>query len=242
VRVIRFEERVGIMTSFKRAHDHSTAPYFFFAPADDRWYPTFMERTLGVLEAEPALVACTGRVAFFESGRFSHVTTGTAPLVDTPRRNVARYLRDPVENARAFSLIRREAMTEAFPAHEFPGWDFQMTARTFQFGGYHELPEVLAERGVTTLRTYIEQAERYFRWRALRAVPLLMLAVEVLKDPRIPKSWSLLRGLAALVVMSHWNYAAIRMPRWSRFHEAISDALAIDDDIPQVLSSGNGES
>lgn len=87
VKVLRFDERVDIMHSFKRAFDNTTAPYFMFAPADDRWYPTFMERTLGALETDPSLVACSGRVAFTSGLRFSHVSTGTAtPALNSGHR------------------------------------------------------------------------------------------------------------------------------------------------------------
>jgi glycosyltransferase involved in cell wall biosynthesis len=233
VRVARFRERVDIMYSFKRAFDNTTAPFFFFTPADDRWYPSFMERTLAVLEAEPSLTACSGRVAFTTGLRFSHISTGTDPLLGTPKQNVAKYLRDPVENARAFSLVRREAMVGAFPAGEYPGWDFQMTARTLAHGGYQELPEVLSERVATPLHTYIEHAQRHFGSRLLRGIPLHKIAFEVLKDRQIPKSWGLLPALVALAARSHWNYAADRMPRWYAILSRIADALRIADDIPE---------
>lgn len=234
VRVIRFDERVDILHSFKRALDHTSAPFFFFAPADDRWYPTFMERTLAVLQSDPSLIACSGRVAFTSGLRFSHISTGTEPLLGTPKQNVARYLTDPVENARAFSLIRREALEGAFPDREYPGWDFQMTARTLVHGGYQELPEVLSERVATPLRAYIEQAERHFHSKLRRAFPLYKVMIEALGDRRIPKSPALIRGLVALVWRSHWNYAEIRMLRWHGVLSRIVDAIRITDEIPEI--------
>ncbi len=84
IRVIAFDKRVDILHSFQRALDNTTAPFFMFAPADDRWYPTFMEDTLSALQDNPQAIACTGRVAFHRNGRFSHISKGTAALTGSP--------------------------------------------------------------------------------------------------------------------------------------------------------------
>ena len=217
IRLLAFDERADIMLSFKRAYDNCSAPYFLFAPADDRWYRGFLEETLAVLERNPDIIACTGRVAFISRGRFSHITSGTRPLMGDTRQNLASYMSDPAENARAFSLIRHRALEGAFPKAEYPGWDFQMIARTLPKGRYCEIPRVLAERDTTTYAAYLKHAEAYFGWSPLRFFPLSRTAIEVWRDRRIPKSLPLARALVRLVVSSHLSYAAMRLPRWHRF-------------------------
>lgn len=224
VRLVRFEERVDIRLSFKRAFENTSAPYFMFAPADDRWYPEFMEETLEVLQSDPGILACTGKVAFFEEDQFSHISKGTEPLMDDNDKNLVRYLTDPVENARAFSLIRREALINAFPDVTYPGWDFQLIARTMKHGKYFEIDKVLAERDVTPLEAYIVQAENSYKYAPQKAFRLYRLLTQILKDKQIPRVPGLYWALVKLVWRSHVNYAAYRMPLWFKvitFHQSV---------------------
>ena len=214
IKVFRFKERVDILHSFKRALDKAESPYFMFAPADDRWYATFVEETLAVLEERPDLAACTGRVAFTSMGRFSHIETDTHALEGTIKDNISTYLLEPGRNSRAFSLFRREALTGTFPEVEYPGWDFQMIARSLVHGGHYEIPKVLAERDITPYDTYLKQNDRLSKSRAEKLFPLGRLAVTVMRDPMIPKSASLVRSVISLTLRSHWNYSSRRMPRW----------------------------
>jgi glycosyltransferase involved in cell wall biosynthesis len=228
VHLVRFDERVDIRLSFKRAFDSTSAPFFMFAPADDRWYAEFMEETLAVLQADDSLLACTGKVAFFENDRFSHISRGTTPLMEDKGRNLVRYLTDPVENARAFSLMRREALVGAFPEVTYPGWDFQLIALTLVHGKYFEIDKVLAERDVTPLEAYIVQAENSHKYAIQKAFPLCRLFTQIVRDKNIPHAPGLYRALASLVWRSHMNYAAFRMPRWFKFMSAFRSALATD--------------
>jgi len=229
IRLVQFDERVDILHSFKRAYDNSMAPFFFYAPADDRWYPQFMEKTLAVLQADQTLAACTGRVAFFLDDRFSHITNGTASLLGTPAENIVQNLRDPVENARAFSLFRREALKNVFPSKEYPGWDFQMTTRALKAGGIFELYDVLAERDDTSVEGYIAQAENLISNPVARLVPLHRVAIEVLKDKSLRPCPGLKRALLRLMFLSHMNYSKCRNPRWHRFLLSVLKMLDISE-------------
>lgn len=218
VRVVRFDERVDIIDSFRRAFEHTSGPFFMFAPADDRWYPDFVPAALDALKANPEAAACSPRIAFTRNGRFSHISAGTRPLLGGPAANVAAYLRDPGENARAFGLFRREALEGAIPPREYPGWDFQFIARSLSRGGVHlEIPRVLAERDATPYSDYVKQAERTIRSRLLLSVPLHRLLLAVLGDRQIRKNLRVVGALMRLMLASHRAYSALRLPRWSRF-------------------------
>lgn len=222
VRYLRFEEKVDIIHSFRRAYGSAAAPVFFFAAADDRWYPEFAEAALAVLDAHPEAVACSPRIAFTRDGKFSHVSSGTRPLVGEAAANVADYLREPAENARAFGLIRHAALEGCFPPAEYPGWDYQMMARSLSKGGHHlEIPSILAERDTTSYAAYIRQAERFLRNPVALVVPLHRLAWHVLRDPAIARSWRLVAALGHLMLVSHRNYSAERLPRWARLMDRV---------------------
>lgn len=236
VRLVRFDERVDIRLSFKRAFENTSAPFFMFAPADDRWYAEFMEETLAILKADDSLLACTGKVAFFENDQFSHISRGTAPLMDDNGKNLVRYLTDPVENARAFSLMRREALVDAFPNVTYPGWDFQLIARTMVHGKYFEIDKVLAERDVTPLEAYIVQAENSHEYAIQKAFPLCRLFTQTMSDRNIPHPPGLYRALAKLVWRSHMNYAAYRKPRWFKFMTACQSALSTNPKLWSIRS------
>lgn len=242
VRLVKFDERVDIRLSFKRAFENTSAPYFMFAPADDRWYAEFMEETLAALEPNTELAACTGKVAFFEDDQFSHISKGTAPLMDDNDKNLVRYLTDPVENARAFSLIRREALIGAFPDVTYPGWDFQLIARTMAHGKYFEIDKVLAERDITALEAYIVQAESFHKYGLQKAFRLYRLLTEIINDKNLPRVPGLYWALVKLVWRSHINYAAYRMPRWFkiiRFYQSVFStdpnfwAIRNSEDVPK---------
>lgn len=229
IKVIAFDERVNVNASFRRALENARAPYFMFAPADDRWYPEFMEENLAALRSDESLTASTGKVAFFLEGRFDRISLGTAPLAGTRVENLQNYLRDPVENARLFSLMRRTHLRDIFPTGTCPGWDFHMVARIIaQGGGFVELPEVLSERDTTPLEAYARQWDAWTGRSPLRVLPFIWLVMNVLRDRRIPKNSAILRSLLHLLWISHSNFAALRMPRWHRTLQAWSGFWKID--------------
>ena len=236
IKIIPFSERVDIRLSFKRAFDAAHTPYFMFAPGDDCWYPQFIENNLAVLETHPNLIASTGRVAFFNDGKFSHISKGTSALLSSVEENLVEYLTEPYENARAFSLFRTEVLKGAFPENTYPGWDFQMIARTLRHGQYFELDEVLAERDITSFDDYIKQAENYFDNRFLNLVPLHKFGYETIIDAEILKARRKKRALAKLMVKSHLNYARVRLPRWHNIISAFGQLFELDD-LPQYDSS-----
>lgn len=54
VRYFRNESNVGITRNFNLAYARaSKAPFWVCLPSDDRWDPTYLERTLAVMDAEP---------------------------------------------------------------------------------------------------------------------------------------------------------------------------------------------
>lgn len=239
IKVIAFDNRVNVIESFRRALENARAPYFMFAPADDRWYPEFMQKNFTALRSDESLTASTGKVAFFRNGKFEKISDGTSPLLGSPLENLAKYLRDPVENARLFSLMRREHLQEIFPKGYWPGTDFHMVARILAQGrGFAELPEVLAERDTTPLDSYARAWDAWSGRSLLRALPYFRLCAELARDRRVLKNASVAISLLRLAWLSHAVFASLRMPRWHRALQAWSGFWKIDDWVAAQSEEG----
>jgi len=228
LRLVRYSERVDILGSFRRAFSQAQSQYFMFAPADDRWYPRFIEEAVAVLDARPDLAACCGRVAVVSKGHFQYISTGTRPLLGSHCQRLRSYFANPAENARAFGIYRRDALTGAFPEAWFPGWDFVLIARTLAHGDQAELSAVLMERDCTPLANYIAEYDRYYGRRLRRWVPLLPVATAVFRDRLTPVDLPLLWNLAVFVFRSHVTYARHRTHRWGRFITRLASLMRLD--------------
>lgn len=216
IRVVRHSTRVDILGSFRRAFEATGGPYFMFAPADDRWHETFVERNLAELERNPALGASCARVAFLKDGRIDRVSNATQPLLGSHRDNLLGYLADPADNARAFGLYRRQALAGAFPPVHFPAWDYLLIARTLKQGGHQEVPEILLWRDTTPKEKYNAEIDRAFRSRILRWMPHLAVAWRIWRDPATPPDARIAWNLVLMALRSHLSFSAVRWPRWSR--------------------------
>ena len=220
----RFEDRVDIRGSFQRAYEAAQGEFFFFAPADDRWHSRFVEKTLARLLADRSLAAACARIAFAavpaaegRPGKPAYVSFGTKELRGDHRQNLLGYLADPFDNARAFGLYRRTALEAAFPSLWYPGWDWQMTARTLARGGHGELDEVLAWREATPPERYAAEFARQRRGPLTRLLPHLPVARAIWRDPTTPRCPKVAWNLALLALRSHINFAPIARPRYGGF-------------------------
>lgn len=220
----RFEQRTDILGSFRRAFEATRGDYFLFAPADDRWDPRFVEKTLAMLTADPTLAVACGRVQFAavpagpgQPAKPAYVSFGTKELRGDRLQNLLGYLADPFENARAFGLYRRRALEGAFPAVWYPAWDWQMTARTLAHGGYGELSDVLLWRDATAPTRYAAEFGRRPRGLLARLFPHLPVALAIWRDPVTPRCRQVAWNLALLALRSHLNFAPLRHPRYGRF-------------------------
>jgi len=248
IRLVRFREKVDILGSFRRAWEQCSAPYFMFAPADDRWYASWIAEAVAVLDADPELAACNCRVAFTDDGLFAGISSGTRPIAGSARQRLRRFWADPAENARAFGVYRHGAFAGAFPDRWIPGWDFVFTARALMHGNQAEIPRVLMERDRTPLSKYVAEFDRYFRGKPGRWFPLAPVMGAVLRDRAMPKDPGVLWNLMVLVLRSHVTYALHRTRRWGPFVARLAERVRLmrwpisaplaEDQAPTAISSG----
>jgi len=63
VRYERLDRNIGLQANFARLIDFATGPYFMWAGHDDRWDPTYVERMVAVLDADPSVVLAGSNAA-----------------------------------------------------------------------------------------------------------------------------------------------------------------------------------
>ena len=215
VRLIPFAERVDVLSSFRRPLQHARAPLFAFLPADDRFYPRYLELTRAELANHPEAVGVAPRVAFLTGRHFEYLSEERAALVSEDlQRNICDYLRDPQENARLFALYRTEALRAGFEVGRYPGEDFHVIARVLARGPLRAVDAVLMERQMTPLETYVAMGERYSPRGLIHRFRFLPLARAIWRDPVIRRSPRLLGALAHLVWLSHLGWARVRAPAY----------------------------
>ena len=77
VRYLRNEENLGAVGNFQRAFEETSGPYFRWAAHDDFLEPEYLERTVGVLDREPAAaIVFTGMTIMDEN---EYVRRATRP-------------------------------------------------------------------------------------------------------------------------------------------------------------------
>ena len=221
IHVIRYEERVHVLHSFRRVLNHADSPFFAFAPVDDRHYPRFLEACLAAFEGDPKCVAVCPKVAMVTDGQFQEFSSGTDPLNGDPMENVSRFLTDPGNANRLFGVIRSSALKDCWPETLQAAVDFHAIARFLRHGVTKEIDAVLIERSRTPPERYRRQDEALAHSFLSRQFPHLPVARAIWRDKDLPNSWSLFKALATLVARSHMFRARMAHPRWAAFVDSV---------------------
>ncbi len=115
VRFTRHAASLGMSGNFGFVLQQAETEYFMWLAADDTIEPTYVERTLAALDADPNLVACVSRARFATDDGTIRPTHGTYPLLADTVTNLAAYLTDPSDNTRIFGLYRYSAAAARLP-------------------------------------------------------------------------------------------------------------------------------
>jgi GT2 family glycosyltransferase len=207
IRYLRQSTNLGSAMNYRCVLFEAHTPYFMWAPGDDLWAPTFIDRTVAFLEAHPDYVCCQSRVLFTVNGRVSHYSTGTYPLSGDRDDNVAKFFRKPDENGRIYGMFRTNALQAVFPSCSFFSLDYAVVAGTLKFGRHAELREVLMVRDKTPVSNYegeLRDKHRFFLWRMF---PLLYMSIYCVRRQFIPFSLRSCRALVRLNLHASlsWN-------------------------------------
>ena len=211
---------VGPVGNFGFLLKEATTEYFMWVAADDWIAPTYVSRTLAVLETRPDVVACVARVQFERAGA-SRIGAGGYPLRHSTKENLAIFLSDPTDNARLYGLFRRTVLIDAFPLRHFHAYDWAVTAGTLRFGKHEEIAETLMFRDDTPPKSYIAAISSDNRTRITRMFPLLPMTCDLVGRQRIPLSARIVAALVCLNVDFCLGHAVHRAKRLKRILDGV---------------------
>lgn len=214
VSYVRNPQNVGAIPNFNLVFERARGRYFKWAAHDDTCAPTFLERCVAVLEAEPDVVLASGQTQLINDdgspltrdpvhGYF--VTRHGAPVgvVDPEHRAeggaaAKRFWDILVRTMRTFEifgLIRTDVLRRTGLHANYYGSDKVLLAEISLHGRFHLLPEVLLYRRchpsqsslMTTSRkrAWIGGGSRRQNWLALRVRKVIPGYVHVVSQAPI---------------------------------------------------------
>lgn len=226
VRYIRQPENLGPQMNFRFVLFEAQTPYFMWAAADDLWAPGFAARNIAALEADASLVMSQSQVVFTEKGVPTHLATGTYPLLDSSRRNAARFFQNPADNSRYYGVFRTEALKRSYPTRPFHALDWAVSAGTLRFGKHNEIAEPLMIRDSSDPASYARAVLADHRFWLWRMFPVLFMTRWVIFRGWVPLSTELLYRLFRLNLYMHFRFGLYRFEGLAQRYLASNSLLA----------------
>lgn len=145
VRVYRNDVNIGAAANYNCVFHMARGKYFKWAAHDDILAPTFIESTVQVLEANPAIVLCSSRTGKIDD---SGNVTGTYPADPSWNSGSASQRFHSLVMVRhscvaVFGLIRRDALSATPLIAPYVGSDRVLLADLGLRGRLHEIPDLL---------------------------------------------------------------------------------------------------
>jgi hypothetical protein len=148
VRPVRGPTSGGVPANFAAAFGHARGRYFKWAADDDLHHPSFVERCVRALEADPTAVAAVARArSVDEDGRVLRPDWGLDPALGADEASVRfgaalAQPRDPIPLA-MFAVMRTEALRRSALLWPVPEFDLALVAELALHGRLVEVDEVL---------------------------------------------------------------------------------------------------
>jgi glycosyltransferase involved in cell wall biosynthesis len=165
VSYVRNPENIGAVPNYNLVFERARGRYFKWAAHDDICAPTFLERCVAVLEAEPSVVLCSGQTRLinddgsplaYDPARKLYVTRHGAPVgvIDpehraegpVPARRFWDVLVRTMRTFEIFGLIRSDVLRRTGLHANYYGSDKVLLAELSLHGRFQLLPEVLLYR------------------------------------------------------------------------------------------------
>jgi glycosyltransferase involved in cell wall biosynthesis len=148
VRYFQNECNLGAARNYNRTWEHGTGEFFKWFAHDDRIKPTYIEKTLAALEADPAAVLCN-TVAEYIGSAGEHLGYYRSVLQfcqsDKPAERLAAIILRSHTCIDFFGLIRRSAMVGSILHQAFSAADKAFIAQMALRGRLLQLDEPLVE-------------------------------------------------------------------------------------------------
>lgn len=246
IRYHRNPVNIGNPGNFNQIARMTGTAYLKWATADDFWAPTFIERALTVMEADPTIVVCYPQAYIVDA-------EGKNPV---PYDDVLHLMQeDPVERYvqllskiklahQHLGLLRMEALRRTHLLGKHVGSDINLLAELSLFGKFYELPERLFSRRMhpesgSWKRTDVDhQARRYlaadahgFAWKKWPASRDFFIAVSTAPLPTAAK----LKLYRFLIRRVYWQ----RRELWEELVESVHRGVTSESIPAQKLPDGN---
>jgi glycosyltransferase involved in cell wall biosynthesis len=212
----RHPSNLGISGNFGFVLQQARTEYFMWLAADDYIEPTYVERMLAELQADPGLVACVSRALFLRSDGTTRMAEGTYPLLCDRISNLAAYLSNPADNSRSYGIYRTQVLQKSFPPRYFHAYDWAYVAGTLLHGRHMEVAETLLVREETPSAAYLARARSDHATALGRLFPLIAMTVDVLWRLRVPLRWPVIRALLRINLERHLDYVSVYHPRYNK--------------------------
>jgi glycosyltransferase involved in cell wall biosynthesis len=221
VRVTSHRDNLGMSGNFGFVLERAETEYFMWLAADDYLEPTYVERLLEALEADPSLVACVSRARFLRGDGTTRLVTGTFPLMGDTVSNLAAYLSGPSDNTRIFGVYRTPALQAAFTPRYFHAYDWAVAAGTLLYGRHGEVPEILMVRDETPNAAYVRAVRRDNRTALGRLFPAAPMTGDLVQRQKIPLRLPVLKALLRINLELHLYYCLAFHPGYGRAIEPL---------------------
>ena len=145
IRYYRQEENVGASANYNRVFELARGVYFKWAAHDDLLAPTYLERCVAVLDADPDVVlAYTQAKAIDDQGQVVKVYPGKHHFsAAAPRERFYEFVLDPHPVVAVFGLMRRDVLGRTRLIGKYAGSDRPLLSELSLLGKFYEVPEHL---------------------------------------------------------------------------------------------------
>lgn len=165
IRIHRNEKNLGAAPNYNIVFGMATGKYFKWAAHDDVLAPTFIERAVDVLEANPDVVLCTARTGRIDP---SGQVTGTYPsdpvwADPSPSRRFESLVCTPHACVAVFGLVRRNVLAATPLIAPYVNSDRVLLAELGLHGRIYEIADDLffrRDHPGSSLRAYPDHRER----------------------------------------------------------------------------------
>lgn len=144
IRYFRNSTNLGAARNYNRLIALAAGPYFRWAPADDVFAPTSLERCIEVLNAHPDVVLCYPKTILIDGD--GNQLEPYEDKLDLRSQDPAVRYRQALQIGRAnaiYGLMRTDVLRMIAPLGSYPGADVDLLIELCLYGRYFEISEPL---------------------------------------------------------------------------------------------------
>ena len=224
VRYIRQKDNLGNPGNFHFTLQQAQTPYFMWAAHDDIWSPTFIERTIAQLEANPGAVCSCPQISLETYDGEVVLSNGTYAITGDMLTRLKRYFYAPGEVSRYYGLYRTEVLQKSYPRDVMVfGFDWVIAALTLIYGEHLEVNEALLYRKGQAPGHYFRTLLRFENDFLDRIIPFRRFTLK-LREKLPPEAWRACRWyILRLNIVQILSLAKYKLPFLGPIVKAISN-------------------